>query len=341
MAFNGILVKVIFTMTSNETSYSTITCSSIYSGRVYITNYQRYILVTIDLIMMILNFVANSGVIIVLSMTKFFENTSFILLFFLSISDICLALITQSLFAILIGKYFERSHCTFEMIVQFFAIFLGHTSLYTIVCIGFDRYARMRFLRRYSLVVTKRRVSVTLIVICLFSFIQVMLYVCGTNYNVFKKMKQVAVGIDFTITSVLAIVYLLTIKIVKDYRMNSQNRDLLSKADRIVTRLASKILLTIFVLYMSYIVISICHFLLDKKLKNDGKSWFNFALHFGYILAYSNSFVNAVLFLTMSKTAKLKILLALRTMKECNSKNMKSKASIWWIGGRAQEANNI
>ena len=113
-------MKVIFTMASNETSYSTITCSSIYSGRVYITNYQRYILVTIDLIMMILNFVANSGVIIVLSMTKFFENTSFILLFFLSISDICLALITQSLFAILIGKYFERSHCTFEMIVQFF-----------------------------------------------------------------------------------------------------------------------------------------------------------------------------------------------------------------------------
>ena len=82
-------------MANNKTSYNTITCLSTYSGRVYMTNYQHYISVSIDVIVMILNFVENSGVIIVLSMIKFFENTSFILLFFLSISDVCLALITQ------------------------------------------------------------------------------------------------------------------------------------------------------------------------------------------------------------------------------------------------------
>ena len=108
------------------------------------------------------------------------------------------------------------------------------------MCIGFDRHARMRFLMRYSLVVTKRRVSVALIGISLLSFIQAMLYVCGTNYDVFKKMKQVAVGIDFTKTSVLVIVYLITLKIPRDYHMNFQNRDFLSKTDRIASRLASK-----------------------------------------------------------------------------------------------------
>ena len=106
-------------MASNETHYNHLPCLSTYSGRVYMTNYQRYILVTVDVIVMILNFLANTSVIMVLLMTNFIRNTSLILLFFLSISDTCLALITQTLFAILIGKYSDKSYCTFEMIVQF------------------------------------------------------------------------------------------------------------------------------------------------------------------------------------------------------------------------------
>ena len=318
-------------MASNITSNVTLTCLSTYSGKVYMTNYQRYILVTIDVIVMILNFVANSGAIIVLFMTKFVRNTSLILMFFLSISDICLALITQTLFAILIGKYSDQSYCMFEVIVQFFAIFFTHTSGYTIACIGFDRFARMRFLNRYSLVVTKRRVSVALTVICLLSFFQAMLYVLGTKYDIFETTKKFAISIDFVIAFLVISIYLLTIKIVRDYRMNSQNRDLLRKTDRTVTRLASKILLAIFLFYISYIVISTCHSLLDKKVKEDAKSWLNFVLHFGYILTYCNSFVNAILFLTMNKNAKFKILTFIHTITDSDSRNTKSEASSWWV----------
>ena len=317
-------------MASNITSNVTLTCLSTCSGKVYMTNYQRYILVTIDVIVMILNFVANSGAIIVLFMTKFVRNTSLILMFFLSISDICLALITQTIFAILIGKYSDQSYCMFEVIVQFFAIFFTHTSGYTIACIGFDRFARMRFLNRYSLVVTKRRVSVALTVICLLSFFQAMLYVLGTKYDIFETTKKFAISIDFVIAFLVISIYLLTIKIVRDYRMNSQNRDLLSKTDRTVTRLASTILLAILLFYISYIVISTCHFLLDKKVKEDAKSWLNFVLHFGYILTYCNSFVNAILFLTMNKNAKFKILTFIHTITDSDSRNTKSEASSWW-----------
>ena len=317
-------------MASNETHYNHLPCLSTYSGRVYMTNYQRYILVTVDVIVMMLNFLANTSVIMVLLMTNFIRNTSLILLFFLSISDTCLALITQTLFAILIAKYSDKSYCTFEMIVQFFAILLTHTSWYTIVCIGFDRYARMRFLTRYSLVVTRRRVSLALSVICLFSFFQAMLYVLGTKYDVFTTTKQIAIGIDLVIAFFVISIYLLTIKIVRDYHMNSQNRDLLSKTDRAVTRLASKILLAILVFYGSYAVISICHFLLDKKIENNGKSWLNFSLHFGYILTYCNSFVNAILFLSMNKNAKSKVLQFLHTVTESDSQ--KSETSVWWVG---------
>ena len=288
-------------MESNTTLSEISKCLSTYRGKVFITDNQRYFLVTFDLLVLILNFTANSGVIIALVMAKFMRNTSLILLFLLSISDIFLALITQTLFAILIGGYADQTYCTFEMIVQFFAIFLTHTSGYTIACIGFDRYARMRYLNRYSLVVTRKKVLTTSFIIYLLSFLQGMLYVLGTKFDVFEKLKQVAVGIDFVIALFVVGIYLLTIKVVKEHRNNSQNRDFLANVDRKITHLAAKILLAVLILYGAYIVISVCHMILDKKLKGNAKAWLNFALHFGYLLTYCNSFTNAVLFLTMNK----------------------------------------
>lgn len=146
-----------------------------------------------------------------------------------------------------------------------------------------------------------------------------MLYVIGTKYYVFEKTKKIAVGIDFIIALTVVGIYLVTMKVVRDYRMNSQNRGLLSNVDRTITRLASKILLTILVFYGAYIVISIFYFLVHKKFENSRKSWLNFALHFGYVLTYCNSFVNAVLFLTMNKKAKSKIFEFFRISKETDS----------------------
>ena len=288
-------------MESNTTLSEISKCLSTYRGKVFITDNQRYFLVTFDLLVLILNFTANSGVIIALVTAKFMRNTSLILLFLLSISDIFLALITQTLFAILIAGYADKTYCTFEMIVQFFAIFLTHTSGYTIACIGFDRYARMSYLNKYSVVVTRRRVFTASFIIYLLSFFQGLLYVLGTKFDVFEKMKQVAVGIDFVIALFVVGIYLLTIKVVKEHRNNSQNRDFLANVDRKITHLAAKILLAVLILYGAYIVISVCHIILDKKLKGNAKAWLNFALHFGYLLTYCNSFTNAVLFLTMNK----------------------------------------
>ena len=288
-------------MESNTTLSEISKCLSTYRGKVFITDNQRYFLVTFDLLVLILNFTANSGVIIALVTAKFMRNTSLILLFLLSISDIFLALITQTLFAILIGGYADQTYCTFEMIVQFFAIFLTHTSGYTIACIGLDRYARMSYLNKYSVVVTRRRVFTATFIIYLLSFFQGLLYVLGTKFDVFEKMKQVAVGIDFFIALFVVGIYLLTIKVVKEHRNNSQNRDFLANVDRKITHLAAKILLAVLILYGAYIVISVCHMILDKKLKGNAKAWLNFALHFGYLLTYCNSFTNAVLFLTMNK----------------------------------------
>ena len=295
-------------MANNTTLSKVSKCLSGYSGKMFITDNQRYFLIAFDLLVLILNFIANSGVIIALVMAKFMRNTSLILLFLLSISDIFLASIVQPLFAILIGGYADQTYCMFEMVVQFFAIFITHTSGYTIACIGFDRYARMRYLNRYSLVVTRRRVFTASFIIYLLSFFQGMLYALGTKFDVFQKTKQIGVGIDFTIALFVVGIYLLTIKVVKEHRNNSKNRNFLASTDRKITQLAAKILLAVLIFYGAYIAISVGHIILDKKLKGNAKAWLNFAVHCGYVLTYCNSFTNAVLFLTMNKEAKPNIL---------------------------------
>ena len=146
-------------MSSNGTQSEVLSCLSSYSGRFYMTDYQRYILVAFNVLIMVLNFLGSFAKFISLLMAKFLQDTSLIFLLYTSIADICMTLISQTLFAVLIGQFSDQS-CTLEMIAQFFAIFLLHVSGYGVACIGFDVYARMYFPKRYNLMVTKRRVFV-------------------------------------------------------------------------------------------------------------------------------------------------------------------------------------
>ena len=94
----------------------------------YMTDYQRYILVIADVLIMVF---------ISLLMAEFLRDTSLIFLLYISIADICTTLISQTLFAVLIGRFSDQT-CTLDMIAQFFAVFLTHASGYGVACIGFD-----------------------------------------------------------------------------------------------------------------------------------------------------------------------------------------------------------
>lgn len=160
-------------MQSNNVTLIKEICLTSYSHKIYLTGLQRHTLVVLDILVMILNIVANSAVVIVLLMSRFRENTSFILFFYLSVSDCFSGLIAQSLYAVLIGQYSHELNCSLEIIGQFFAVLLPHTSGYTIAAIAFDRYARMRFLNKYQNVVTKNKI------IALCWIITVFLYLMG------------------------------------------------------------------------------------------------------------------------------------------------------------------
>ena len=97
----------------------------------------RDILLTVDVLIIILIFLAS--IVVCLLTVNFLRNTLLIFLFFISVfisvSDICITLIQQALFAVLIVRFFDQT-CTFDMIAEFFAIFLIHASGYGVACIN-------------------------------------------------------------------------------------------------------------------------------------------------------------------------------------------------------------
>ena len=287
-------------MAENQTS----TCETSYSGKSNLSNGQLNFLVTFDVVVMVLNIVTNIVVILSLVATKQLKNNSLKLILYLSISDCCLAVITQPLFAAMLTNFADRSYCNFETVVQFFAILFTHTSGYTIAVIGYDRYARMKYLNRYSQVVTDIRIKCTLALVWMSSLIQALVYVCGTQLNFFAKAKKVTVGIDAVIALSVLLFYVMTIRVIRNYRNHAENRQVLKGVDKVVTRLASKILLSIIVFYISYVIISLTHSALISKYQHTKKRWLEFSLFVGYILTYCNSFVNALIFLGVNKPAK-------------------------------------
>ena len=112
---------------------------------------------------------------------------------------------------------------------------------------------------------------------------------------------MIAAAADILIVLFIIIVYLYSMKIIKDHQRRSVNRDFLKSVNKKITTLASKILVTIGIFYGIYAVSKVAHVILKTKVKGPDKSWLYFTLHFSYLMLYCNSLGNAVVFLTMDQ----------------------------------------
>eukprot|EP00111_Clytia_hemisphaerica_P009851 TCONS_00028877-protein len=294
-------------------------CMTSYSGRVYMSSDQINFLIAYDIATGFFNFLANGLVIFALVLSKQTGNPSLKLIFLLSVSDCCLAVVVQSLFAVMMFKFPHTQNCTFEMMTQFFGIFFTHTSGYIIALIGFDRYARVKFLTKYSNIMTSKRVKILVIIVILLSVVQATLYVLGTTFGIFDKTKKIGVAVDFIVVLSVVIVTIMAVCAVKSHRRNAGDQSMMKAVDQTVTRLASKILLTIIIFYVIYVIIAFLHSAQADKSTGAKRSWLEFGVFLGYLLTYTNSLVNALIFLSVNNKARMELLR--RTFKGRDSKD--------------------
>jgi len=304
-------------------------CETSYTGKNELSEQQIYGLVAFDITVLLINLVLNTLVIVYMLGSKNLNKVGFKLIFCLSVSDICLALIAQTLFAIMLIKYPDTTNCDIELSVQFFAILFTHTSGYIIALIGFDRYARIRYLTRYAEKFTHKRVNIALIIVCVLSILQASLYVVGTEYNFFKGGKRIAVIIDVLIALSVFFFYLLAIREIKRHNRNTAAKSVgLQSINQSMVKVASKILLSILLFYISYVIISFSHSILIDKVNSKTKQILDFLLICSYIFTYCNSFVNAAIFLGVNKTAQRHLKNVFKPSEEAGSSSERETITI-------------
>ena len=279
-------------------------CETLYHGKEYLTETHKYILITFNVVVIILNIVVNIKVIWILFRKRLLDNNSMRLIFFLSISDCCVALISQPMFILLLTKFTES--CAFETATQFVILVPVHVSECIVVFIGYDRYCRIRYLNRYHEVVTSWKIIVAMVAAVLLAVLQALLDLIGTTFNVFEEINIISAVIDIITISIIVLTYITTVKVVKKHKQCSLNKNVLGNVDKQVTSMSQRILLALILLYTPYLFSTMMHHWIIDKSRGELRKNLNFFLFVGYGLIPLNSFANAVIFLTLNKKTRLK-----------------------------------
>ncbi|XP_057302650.1 5-hydroxytryptamine receptor 1B-like [Hydractinia symbiolongicarpus] len=298
-----------------------ITCNTAYVGLPSLKEEHVILLIILNITIMTANILTNLFVIYSLVRTNQIRNHSIKLILYLSISDLLLAIIVQPFTTLVLFQTIHTRNCNVESIAESFSAFFSHTSAYITATIGLDRYVRVRFLNNFSKVLTKRRMHLILANIFVMSLVQSGLYVYGTQLKKRVLSRYISVTIDFFIVLAIIALYLLSIKRMRQYRRNSNFKKTIKKIDQRMTRLSSKILLSIGLIYSVYIIVAIPHAMLNNQVYGVWKQWLEFALILAYVLTFWNAFINAVLFLNANKKSRKRS--SLRSEERRSTLNMK------------------
>lgn len=83
-----------------------------------------------------------------------------------------------------------------------------HTSIIAIATVGFDQLAQIRYLERYTKIVTRKRVVIFFINIGIQSVFQAVPFLFRSQYNSLGTSRKAAEAIDILIVPFIAFVYL-------------------------------------------------------------------------------------------------------------------------------------
>ena len=283
-------------------------CESSYTGKLYLHQPLKDILIALMVITMILNICANSAVIYALVRTEQLYNLSLRLVLFLCVSDCCLALFGQPLYIVMLANFSGNYYCNFDAVVEFFIYLFCHTSAYIIGLIGYDRFFRIKYLNRYQEVIKSWKVYVAMVTSIFLSFLQTSFQIFGIQHKIYRKVKMACICIDFVIISMMILPYVLSIRVIRKHSKHTVSRNLLKKVDNTISSIASRIMVTILILYSPYITFEVLLFSVDKQSGLRKKQWLQFGVFLGYQLAIANSFVNAVIFISFNKKSRSKLL---------------------------------
>lgn len=289
-------------------------CDTMYHGQsnIHLTHVQSVTLIAINVLLLFSNLLTNSAVIYALIATKHTGKVSTRLILYLSISDCVVGGVVQPLFILILKK---GNTCTFETYLAFISAFIQHLSAYIIILIGYDRFCRMKYLSRYNEVMKHWKHIGAIGLMITLSMVQALSHYFGTKNNFLFKVTSSGALIDSICFAILFYLYSRTVKSVQRRSTCSATIHGLKPADKVVTRIASRIMVAVTVCYVPYIPYAVIYFFMQNKTKEiSKKQWIWFTMMITYELTLANSLANGVICLRVSKKYRKAVLSLFRAI---------------------------
>ena len=298
-------------------------CDNAFVGRLALEGYQSTVIAVLNFLMMPCTLVANIVVIAGLYRTRQLGSTVNNLFLCLSVSDLCIAVIVQSLVGILFTSYRQEPSCALETTTQCLTFLFGHASGFTIVAVGIDRYIHMKYLQKYTTIMTKTRAKIMIG----FSFTAAIgmgaAYTLSTIYDIFQWVNMVILLADFSAVVIIYVAYIEAYSKVKKHIKNTQG---LRKGEKNAPSYAISMITTIllilgavFICYVPYVIAGMIGFYqvqIQKRLLPSGTA---FLIYLTYQLVYLNSCLNAVIFTYKNEPVRRFFLGKLRFVSESDT----------------------
>ena len=276
------------------------TCQTSAADVIYLTSGQLASLTIANCIVSASSLFTNALVIYILIKSKQVTKASCKLIFQLSISDILIALFVQNLYlAVIYG-----TTCFVKIASQFSLTFLSRLSGYTIGIIGVDRYVRIKYKMRFKSILTTKFMMNMIVLVWMTAFLHAVWITVGLVKNETNIVRTVSLVIDASAFVFVVFLQLRTIREMNALSIASTRATVIQGTNRKVTKLCARIMLLFLVFTTPFLIIN---FIKNKRysyLEKDVKSLMEFIYRLSMIFGYSNSFSNAVLFLTSNVKAR-------------------------------------
>ena len=278
---------------------STVYCQFDTIHASYLTYSQLAVLTVINLIVMVGNVTTNSLVIFVLIKTKQFNNVASKLIFMLCISDLLLGAVGQNFYFVVLYD----TNCLMKLMTRVFSIFFLNLSSYTIAIMGVDRFVRIKFYKKVRVILTTRFMAIAVSIACSAALINAVMNVIGALLRIEQIYTRINFVIGAIIISIVAFLQLLVMRASNLVHMQS-NIDAAQATNRKITKLSMRIMLLVLFFHAPLIIVNSIRNKFQDQLNKNGKSILEFIACVSLIITYTNSLVNAILFLIMNVKAK-------------------------------------
>ena len=227
----------------------------------------------------------------------------------------------------------QNYSCTYELVTQFFNSTFSHSSAYFVVLIAYDRYLRIKYLQRYAEIMTKRKVDILILIMCILAFIQGGTITLESLYPHLQLLIRLRLPIDALAALLTIWFYLKTIFMMKLHKRRSLNKEIFQQVDTTVTKLSSVYLLFVILFYIPCIVAGV----LKKIFKTE---FAEFCYVLTLIMVYNNSFATGFMFLKLNRQANQLIRTMFKTKQKNVSKKMTTDNSVLPMQDMKQQKKN-